>query len=298
MKRAVHVDHNCNRYFERTETLSMYYDDIRRYDVLSKEEEIELFRKIKYGTPSEAAKARDIIVASNQRFVVAIAKRFGNDDNLLDYINEGNIGLMEAIDAYDLETNNKFISLAVWYIRRAIGMYSINYGSIVKKTNISKTYHTVSKAVSAFIQKEYRQPTLEELADILKNDYGVEINNLRDIMDTVSVSIDANFNNDDEDNFDGTLLDFNSVSAATNSYEKNVQNDFNSLLTTNLLDKLKPVEQQIIKLSFGIGYDREYQMSEISEKVNLTTERVRQLKANALLKLKKEYTTVLKEFDK
>ena len=275
-------------YFERTETLVRYYEDIRKYDVLTNEEELELFEMIKNGNKFEKQVAKEKLINCNQRFVVAVAKRYATNDNILDLINEGNIGLMEALENFKVEKGVKFTTWAVWFIRRAINLYCINYGNLVRKTNLSQTYHVVSQATNKFIQTEYRQPTLEELAELLKDEHDVDIKNLSYIIDTKFTSIDEGFNsNDDEMNV------FNEYSASFNDYEKVSNNEFNNKLISNMLLKLPKREKDIITLYFGIGYDREYELQEIAEKVGLTTERVRQLKNDILDKLKISYKNAI-----
>lgn len=281
-------------YFERTDTLVRYYEDIRRYQLLSLEEEAELFNLLKYGNNEEKKYARSKIINSNQRFVVAIAKKFGTNDNILDLISEGNIGLMEAIDKFDITKGVKFSTFAVWYIRRAINLYNINHGTLVTKSNISKTYHVISQATNKFVQREFRQPTLEELKDLLVNEYNVDIKDAIDILDTRIVSIDDDGGDDSDDNTNvSDVIAYRSNSAYSNTYEKRAENDFNKELIQSMLNKLSKREQDIIKLIFGIDCDREYELQEVAKKVGLTTERVRQLKFSIIEKLKEEYKKVL-----
>lgn len=290
------VNLKASNLFERTETLVRYYRDIRKYNLLTIEEEKELFKLLKNGTKKEKEYAREKIINCNQRFVVSVAKFFGTNDNILDLINEGNIGLMEAINSFDETKEVKFSSYAIWYIRRAINLYCINYGNVVKKTNLSQTYHIISQATNKFIQKEFRNPSIEELRDILKNDYNINIKNINDIIDTKVLSIDKGFNSeDDEDSNIGDMNLYNSYSSNTNIYENTANNEFNDKLVSSLLKKLTPREQEIIKMVFGIGYDREYELQEISKKVGLTTERVRQLKSSILEKLNSEYKKIKRE---
>lgn len=280
-------------FFERTETLVRYYEDIRKYNVMSTEEEVEMFELLKDGDKYEKELAMERIINCNQRFVVAVAKRYATNDNVLDLINEGNIGLIEAIKDFDVTKGYKFITWAVWYIRRAINQYCINFGNLVKKNNLSKTYYVVSQATNRFIQNEYRQPTLEELAQILKENYNVEIKNLDDILETRVSSIDEGFNAEDDDANIYEMSLYNSYSSSSNEYEKISDNDFNNKLITNMLKKLPERECKIIKLYFGIGCDREYELQEIAEKLELTTERVRQIKNSVVKQLKQDYKSII-----
>lgn len=282
-------------FIERSEALVRYYDDIRKFPLLTPEEEAECFNRLKNGSLIEQSKAKKQIINSNQRFVVSVAKKYGKNSNILDLINEGNIGLLEAVEKFDVDKGVKFSTFAVWYIRRAINLYSIKNNSVVTKSNLSKTYHIIAQARNKFYQQELRQPTVDELKEILENDYNVKIKNTLDIVDSKIISIDDESNTDDENPNYGDVMLYKNNTSSPNSYENNSNNDFNKIIVTNLLSKLTEREQQITKLLFGIGCDREYELQEIGEKVNLTTERVRQLKFAILVKLKKEYKNLIKK---
>lgn len=280
-------------YFERTETLTRYYEDIRKYDVMSEEKEVEMFNLFKNGNKQEQEYARNFIINANQRFVVAMAKRFATNENILDLISEGNIGLIEAMKDFDVTKGNKFITFAVWYVRRAINNYCINYGNLVKKTNLSKTYHIIAQATNKFIQTEYRQPTLEELLEIVNKEHKADIKSIEDIIDTKISSIDEGFNSDDDDAVFGEMSLYNSYSSSFNEYEKISNDDFNNKLISSMLGKLPEREKTIIKMVFGIGYYREYELQEIAEELGLTTERVRQIKNSVIQEIKEKYKNVM-----
>lgn len=280
-------------YFERTETLTRYYEDIRKYDVMSEEKEVEMFNLFKNGNKQEQEYARNFIINANQRFVVAMAKRFATNENILDLISEGNIGLIEAMKDFDITKGNKFITFAVWYVRRAINNYCINYGNLVKKTNLSKTYHVIAQATNKFIQTEYRQPTLEELLEIVNKEHKADIKSIEDIIDTKISSIDEGFNSEDDDAVFGEMSLYNSYSSSFNEYEKISNDDFNNKLISSMLGKLPEREKTIIKMVFGIGYYREYELQEIAEELGLTTERVRQIKNSVIKEIKEKYKNVM-----
>lgn len=280
-------------YFERTETLTRYYEDIRKYDVMSEEKEVEMFNLFKNGNKQEQEYARNFIINANQRFVVAMAKRFATNENILDLISEGNIGLIEAMKDFDITKGNKFITFAVWYVRRAINNYCINYGNLVKKTNLSKTYHVIAQATNKFIQTEYRQPTLEELLEIVNKEHKADIKSIEDIIDTKISSIDEGFNSEDDDAAFGEMSLYNSYSSSFNEYEKISNDDFNNKLISSMLGKLPEREKTIIKMVFGIGYYREYELQEIAEELGLTTERVRQIKNSVIKEIKEKYKNVM-----
>lgn len=282
-------------YFERTETLTRYYEDIRKYDVMSEEKEVEMFKLFKNGNKQEQEYARNFIINANQRFVVAMAKRFATNENILDLISEGNIGLIEAMKDFDITKGNKFITFAVWYVRRAINNYCINYGNLVKKTNLSKTYHIIAQATNKFIQTEYRKPTLEELLEIVNKEHKADIKSIEDIIDTKISSIDEGFNSEDDDAVFGEMSLYNSYSSSFNEYEKISNDDFNNKLISSMLGKLPDREKTIIKMVFGIGYYREYELQEIAEELGLTTERVRQIKNSVIKEIKEKYKNIMND---
>lgn len=275
---------------DRSENTTRFYKDIKGYKPLTREEEIEWFTKLKEGTNSEKAKAREHLILCNQRLVIAAAKNYATTDTLTDYINEANFGLFEAIDKFDVTKGTKFASYAMWFILRAINKYKYDTSQMITKTNLSKTFHVVSKAKNNFMQDNERYPTEDELLDIMNNVYHKEIKDKNDLLDMRIESIDVET---DDDESIHEVVDYNRASATYNDNEKATQDEFNSLLVTSLMNVLTPREREIIKMRFGIyeenGLKREYKVSEIGDKLGLTSERVRQLEISSIKKLKKEY---------
>ena len=292
---------NNGKYFERTNTLVNYFNDIRRFDgSIKPEDEAMLFDYCKNGTKEEKAEARKIIIEGNQRFVVSVARAYATNNNLMDLINEGNIGLMEAVDAFDpnVKVNGKtvkFITFAVHYIRRAINQFKVNNDAIVKKNNISKTYHVLSRARNKFLQENGRQPTTDELKDLVNKEYDLKINDSADMLDLRVTYIDENASDDDDDANLADLATFNSYSASGNGYERTESNDYNKAMVTSLLKVLTPREQRIIKMAFGIGECRELTNDEIAERIGLTTERIRQMRTSIMKRLREEFKKKINE---
>lgn len=293
MKQVINLQSSHSEYVERTEIIKKYYEDIRHYKILTKEEELHYFKLYKNGTEEEKTLARNTIIESNQRFVVAIAKRYGTTENMLDLINEGNIALIDAFDSFDISKEAKFTSWAVWYIRRAINQYLIRYGQVVRRNNLPKTYHLISQVSNKFLQKEGRSPTAEELMSILRQDHNLSLKTINDVISTKYIYIDNNTKEDAETVRDVNL--FNSYSANTNSWEKIVEHDYSKKLVSKLLKGMNQREVDVIKYSFGIGHERSYELKEIATKMGLTSERVRQLKLSAIQKLQKKYTALSKK---
>ena len=297
----VNIKSNGN-IFTRTEVLMDYFNDIKKYDsnILDNRELLVKYKDLPVGP--EKDKLRELIIKNNQRFVVSVARVYANNNNIMDLIEEGNIGLMDAIDAFDVNIMVdgkpiKFTTFAVHYIRRAINQYKVNNDAVVRKKNISKTYHIVSQARNKFIQENGRQPSLEELKEIIYKVYKVKIKNIGDILDlTISYiddeaeGIDAN-----EDRNNGTMLLFNSHTASGNNYERTSDCDYNNKMVSSLMKVLTPREQKLIKMAFGIGYDRELTNNEIADELSLTPERVRQMKTSILKRLNSTYKRKIDE---
>ena len=282
---------NTTDIYERTETLKQYYADIKRFPLLSKEEEETLFQKLKSNDKKIAAKARQKIIESNQRFVVAVAKRYATQTNLLDLINEGNIGLIEALETFDTTKNIKFTTWAVWFIRRAINMYSRANNTIIRKTNVSKTYHRLSKLRNKFIQEFERYPTDEELITLLQDECNVKITNPGDLTEFQITSIDEGFKSDSDDNYVDN--EFNVASASFNNYENQVNSDYTAYQLNKLFKQLSPRDEKIIKLLYGIGYERAYEIKEVGQMMNMTAERIRQLKESIVKEMASKFKTVM-----
>ena len=296
---------------DRSENTTRFYKDTKKYKPFDKDEEVEWFTKLKIARDNlkqlekstdrvSYAKAnklyneiREHIILCNQRLVIAAAKNYSTTDTLTDYIDEINFGLLEAIDKYDVSKGVKFASYAMWYIIRAINTYRYGDAEMVQKSNLYKTFHVMSKAKNKFMQDNEREPTTDELLEILNDVYGKDIKDKNDLLDVNYASIDAD-TTDDEDNYSGNdIMMYNRNSASYNDYEKTESKEFNAKLISSLLNVLSPREKQIIQMRFGLyddnGLHREYELNEIADIIGLTSERVRQLELEAMKTLKEEY---------
>jgi RNA polymerase primary sigma factor len=282
---------------DRSENTTRFYKDIADYPTLTREEEIEWFDKMRNGKTEEERKfAKDYIVLCNQRLVIAAAKKWAKTDTLMDYVNEANFGLDEAIEKFDPTKNVKFVSYAMWFILRAINAYCNGSLQLVKRPNYSKTFHVISKATNDFVQKFERNPTPEELLDIITTKYKKDIKDKSDLLDLKVSYVDESTSDDSDTTNYGDIAAYNRASASYNEYEAVETNDFNKALVTSLLSTLTPRKQQIIKMRFGMyeeskGLVREYEREEIADKLGLTSERVRQLENEAMEEIRKEYVS-------
>ena len=285
---------------DRSENTTRFLKDVKDFPTLTREEEIEWFTKYKHGTKEEKEIARDYIMLCNQRMIIAAAKKWAKTDTLMDYVNEANFGLLEAMDRFDTTHNVKFASYAMWFIKRAINKYICGDLQVVKRPNYSKTFHVLSKATNDFLQKNERTPSPDELFDIVTVKYGKDIKDKNDILDLKVSYVDESANDEDESPNYGDVAAYNRASASYNEYEEKEKEEFNKKVVSSLLSKLSPRKQQIIKMRFGMyegdnGLRREYEREEIGQIIGLTSERVRQLELEAMDEMKVEYLRKIKK---
>lgn len=278
---------------DRSDNTARFYNDIRRYDVFTAEEEKKWFTLYKNGTKEEKELARQTIINANQRLVVAVAKKYADTDTLMDYVNEINFGLMEAIENFDVDRGVRFQSFCLYYFKRAVNNYNVQYANIVKKSNLCKTFSISSKVYNSFVQENERVPTMDELVDYANNAYDANIKDKRDLYDVTINRIDETYDNDDDARTIKDIYDFNKFNSSTNSYERQAEKEFSKELVSSLMNVLSPRERKLIELRFGLveynGTTREHELYEIAEALELTTERVRQMEREILHRLRKEY---------
>ncbi len=260
-------------------SLDLYFQEIGKYVLLKPEEEIDLAIKIKSGDMA----AQDKLVRANLRFVVSVAKMYQNQGlSLGDLINEGNIGLVKAAQRFDETRGFKFISYAVWWVRQGI-MSAIADQSRVVRLPLNRVGNLtkLGKVYRELEQEFERKPTTEELAKILE----ITSDEVAYILQISSrqVSVDAPFNNGDENKT--TLMDVlhneEQPMPDTDLMHDSLKNEVADILST-----LDEREAEVIRLSFGIGSNQKATLEEIGERFNLTRERIRQIKENALRKLR------------
>lgn len=264
---------------------NIYLKEIDKYKILSKEEEQEIFAKIAKETdPIIKKRLQDKIINCNLRFVLSCAKQYqdkisGTTLTLEDVISEGNAGLIEAIDRFDYTTGNKFISYAVWWIRQYILVYIENNAkNIQPSTNRQKVYFKLRRLEAELEQKEQGPVSERQLyEEALKRDIFVETKN-NDVGKYTSEmmyeqSITAKIGNDGDS---GTLLDIledkDSEKPTNELYNSDIINKVNNIIKTIP----KETDKIIIEMWYGIGHAEPFTIHSIAERVNLTTERVRQ----------------------
>ena len=270
-----------------SEALERYLQDISKEEMVSTDEEVELAKRIRQGDKN----ALERLVKANLRFVVSVAKQYqGQGLELTDLINEGNVGLINAAMKFDETRGFKFISYAVWWVRQSILQALADKSRLVRlPLNQIGYVSKVNHFYHDFMQKNNRAPSLDEVADAL----GMEKSKVNAALLTSGRHISMNAPLIDDE--DSCLLDL-----LTNDDKGNADS---SLISDSLkeevhhaLDLLPERESQVIRMYFGINTP-ELSLEEIGEKLNLSRERVRQIKEKALTLLRNaQIGSVLKEY--
>lgn len=263
------------------EILSSYLDTIDRIPLLTYEEEYDLAIKAKNGDK----KAREKLVNANLRFVVSVAKKYrGQGLPLEDLVDEGNYGLIVAVDKFEPEKGYHFISYAVWWIRQSILKALAEQSRPVRlPLNRSNELIQITRAQSQLMHKNQKsEPTVAEIA----KEAGLDEKLVKDLLAITKdmVSFDSPLKSDEEG--ESSLADFiedNSQSPEDEMVNKTMESDIKGLLSV-LNDK----ERDIIVKRYGFNGEEPRSLKSIGDEYNLTKERIRQIEKSALLKLKSE----------
>ena len=268
---------------KQTSEIEAYLRSIRKYQPLTQEEENEVFKMYRSNDPVAKEKAIATLVNANQRFIFSLAKDYakGDETKVLDYVNEGSIGIINAIEKFDQTRGFKFISFAVWYIRQAMTNYAQTTDLFLRKANNAKIGNNVLKIRTAFFQENHREPTTDEIKEALAKK-GIKIKEDKDLEDVVRNSIDSVWG--DESTFENNPR-YIQYSAIQNEYEKEMDDEDNKSVVGKLLKSLDERSQLVIKQLFGIGYENPIDIEVVAEHLGLTPTRVGQIKNAALKKL-------------
>ncbi len=261
-----------------SQSLEKYLQEIGKVELISPEEEVKLAIRIKQGDQ----KALDKLTKANLRFVVSVAKQYQNQGlSLPDLINEGNLGLIKAAQRFDETRGFKFISYAVWWIRQSI-LQALAEQSRIVRLPLNKVGLTnrIQKAYSHLEQEFEREPSAEELAELLELD-------IEEVSSTLGisarhVSMDTPLSEGEDNTLIDVLVNPNAEMANQNiEHKESLKQEIDRSLRT-----LTERQKEVICFFFGIGVDHPMSLEDIGEKFNLTRERVRQIKDKAITKLR------------
>ena len=267
------------------DSVRLYLREIGKIPLLTPEEEADLAQRIVKGDK----KAKDKMVESNMRLVVSIAKRYGGRGlDFLDLIQEGNTGLLRAVEKFDPEKGFKFSTYATWWVRQAITRAIADQARTIRiPVHMVETINKVLRTTRKLTAELNREPTNEEIAKALdmepeKIDYVMRIK-----QDIASLDASVGRDGDDEDSVLGDFVEDEERDSPEESAANQILKEQLSEIIATLTDR----EQKIIRLRFGIGGGRPHTLEEVGNEFEVTRERIRQIEAKALSKLRKNKDT-------
>ena len=267
------------------DSVRLYLREIGKIPLLTPEEEADLAQRIVKGDK----KAKDKMVESNMRLVVSIAKRYGGRGlDFLDLIQEGNTGLLRAVDKFDPAKGFKFSTYATWWVRQAITRAIADQARTIRiPVHMVETINKVLRTTRKLTTELNREPTNEEIAKELdmepeKVDYVMRIK-----QDIASLDASIGRDGDDEESVLGDFVEDEERDSPEESAANQILKEQLSEIIATLTDR----EQKIIRLRFGIGGGRPHTLEEVGAEFDVTRERIRQIEAKALSKLRKNKDT-------
>ena len=267
------------------DSVRLYLREIGKIPLLTAEEEQDLAQRIVKGDK----KAKDKMVESNMRLVVSIAKRYGGRGlDFLDLIQEGNTGLLRAVEKFDPDKGFKFSTYATWWVRQAITRAIADQARTIRiPVHMVETINKVLRTTRKLTSELNREPTNEEIAkeldmDVDKIDYVMRIK-----QDIASLDASIGREGDDEDSVLGDFVE----DEERDSPEESAANQILKEQLSEIIATLSSREQKIIRLRFGIGGGRPHTLEEVGNEFDVTRERIRQIEAKALSKLRKNKET-------
>ncbi len=261
------------------DSVRLYLREIGKIPLLNAEEELALAQKVVAGDK----RAKDKMAEANMRLVVSIAKRYvGRGLDLLDLIQEGNTGLLRAVEKFDPDKGFKFSTYATWWIRQAITRAIADQARTIRiPVHMVETINKLLRTQRRLTQELNREPTNEEIAEAMEIDVD-KVEHIMKIKQDIS-SLDASVRDDEEDSVLGDFIE----DEDTVSPEESATTQLLKEHVKDMLGALTEREQKILKLRFGLEDGKSHTLEEVGQEFNVTRERIRQIEAKALAKLRK-----------
>lgn len=266
----------------RTPAVNAFLANARRYNLMTAEEEVAAINAYKAGDESQANR----IINSNLLFAFSVASKYAKGDEVLDLTDAAVIGMRTAIDKFDVERGVRFLSFAVHYMMMAISDYFRYERDSIIKSNTAKIGSKTGKIRERFFAENFREPSEDEIMEILEKDYGIKVLNRVDILDVKMSSVNDTASSDEDACEAGEVGELAMATATKNEYENTMSAEDNALKVKACLSVLSERDATILRMLFGIGYDNAYDMDAVAEKFGMTTENVRIIKKSALERLK------------
>ena len=261
----------------------LYLKDIRKYGTIDDAKTREYLKMYKNGSTKEKKLAKERIVGAHQRFVLSVANKFAHKDNLMDIISEGNIGLIRAIEEYDINSEVKFTTYAMYWIRKSIISYITLDTPMVTPNNAIKLATYVPKIRQEFWNTNFRQPTTEEVQEILLEKHNLNFSNKEDLAIYQPLSIDEKYNEDEDGQEFMECSAYTSKTATCNTDSFAKAHD-EKIVTRQILSTLSDRDAHIIKCIYGINQEPK-SMDVVAAEIGISNERVRQIVVNSVEKL-------------
>ena len=260
------------------DSVRMYLREIGRIPLLTREEEVDLAKKVAEGDKA----AKKALTRANLRLVVSIAKKFmGRGLDLLDLIEEGNTGLMRAVEKFDYTKGFKFSTYATWWIRQAITRAIADQARTIRiPVHMVETINKLLRTKRRLLQDLGREPLPEELATEMEMDVA-KINHILKISQD-TVSIDAQIGEEEDSRLADFIEDQEAVTPAEAATAELLKENIKEVL-----EFLTPREQKILRMRFGLDDGHGHTLEETGQEFGVTRERIRQIEAKALMKLRK-----------
>ena len=261
------------------DSVRLYLREIGKIPLLNAEEELALAKRVVAGDK----RAKDKMSEANMRLVVSIAKRYvGRGLDLLDLIQEGNTGLLRAVEKFDPDKGFKFSTYATWWIRQAITRAIADQARTIRiPVHMVETINKLLRTQRRLTQELNREPTNEEIAEAMEIDVD-KVEHIMKIKQDIS-SLDASVRDDEEDSVLGDFIE----DEDTVSPEESATGQLLKEHVKEMLGALTEREQKILKLRFGLEDGKSHTLEEVGQEFNVTRERIRQIEAKALAKLRK-----------
>ena len=263
---------------EQVNGLQVYMNAIRNVPLLSKEEEKELAIRFAAGDK----KAKEKLVSANLRLVVMAAKQYNLHTSLSfeDLIQEGNMGLMRAVDTYDVSKGFRFSTYAMYWIKQSISRAMLNQGRAIRvPVNVLEFKSKYNKAVKALFEELGRDPSTEEVAKFM----GEKVEKVKEMETLIKDPVSLNTALNDED--DGTLEDL-VADPNQDRPDDRIDNELRAKAINSVLETLSEREKNVVIARFGLNGTRAKTLDELAKEYKLTKERIRQIEQTALHKLR------------